>query len=96
MKLTLPRPSPAYDAQDQANTRRTIGQAFERTIGRPWQPHEAIDLGGDELFPGLTGSGREMAASLAELMRRGVGVINPSLPPYNCKGDARESRNGGG
>ena len=54
-------------------------------------------LTGNELLPALTEAGvggQERRIALKELHRAFTGVINPKLPPYNCKGDMRISEGG--
>lgn len=54
-------------------------------------------LTGNELLPALTESGaggQERRIALRELHRHFTGIINPKLPPYNCKGDLQISEGG--
>ena len=54
-------------------------------------------LTGNELLPALTEAGPgglERRIALREMGRFMTGVVNPKLPPYNCKGDFRISEKG--
>lgn len=64
--------------------------AARRTVDLP----DINTLVGTELIPAyLASSGLEGRVALRELGRLFTGgIINPKLPPYNCKGDARRVR----
>lgn len=49
-------------------------------------------LVGTELIPCLTAGAEDKRAALTEIHKLFTGIINPKLPPYNCKGDLREAR----
>lgn len=54
-------------------------------------------LVGNELLPALTEAGPnglERRIALNEIHRKFTGVINPKMPPYNCKGDCQISEKG--
>ncbi|MFN7110332.1 MAG: hypothetical protein ACK4M2_01750 [Brevundimonas sp.] len=54
-------------------------------------------LVGNELLPALTEagpSGLERRIALDEIHRKFTGVINPKMPPFNCKGDCQISEKG--
>lgn len=56
---------------------------------------DATQLTGRELLPALTeAGGQERRIALNEVQRLFTGVVNPKLPPYNCKGDVRVALNG--
>jgi hypothetical protein len=48
---------------------------------------------GTEVIPSLIeSSGLEQKIALNEIHRKFTGIINPKMPPYNCKGDLRETK----
>lgn len=50
---------------------------------------------GTEVFPALTSAGVEGTIAAKEVHRLfSGGIINPKMPPYNCKGDLQETRAG--
>jgi hypothetical protein len=52
-----------------------------------------VQLLGNEWIPSFQEStGLEGKIALNAIMRMTTGVINPKLPPYNCKGDLRETK----
>lgn len=56
-------------------------------------PQLQLDFGTDVFMSVVQGGNLERKIALAEIQRKfSGGVINPKMPPYNCKGDALEVR----